>query len=212
LFNGRPLTINWVADHIPSIVEAWYSGEEGGLAIADVLLGKVNPSGKLPITFPRSTGQLPFYYDHKPTSWHRYVDQPNTPLFAFGHGLSYTKFSYSDLHVSPQEISSSGSAEVSLQVTNTGKRTGTEVVQLYIRQLYGSVTTPVEALKGFKRVTLQPGRSARVCFHITAEDLSVWNREMKYGVEPGPFTIMAASSSADIRLKGTLLVTPDHGQ
>jgi beta-glucosidase len=209
LFNGRPLTINWVADHVPAIVEAWYPGEEGGLAIADVLLGRVNPSAKLPITFPRSVGQLPFYYDHKPTSWHRYVDQVNTPLFPFGQGLSYTTFVYSDLDIMPGKIASSDTANVNLRLKNTGNRAGTEVVQLYIRDIYSSVTTPVKALKGFKRVRLQPGESAQVNFKIPPEDLSLWNRAMKQVVEPGEFTVMVGTSSADIRLKGSLWVTAD---
>lgn len=204
--NGRPLSINWVAENIPAIVEGWFGGEKGGLALADVLLGKVNPSGKLPMTFPRSSGQLPFYYNHKPTSHHNYVDEKNTPLFAFGHGLSYTSFAYSDISFSQPAIAVNGTSRVRFTLKNTGKVAGTEVAQLYIRDEVSSVTTPVLSLKGFQRIALQPGESREVTFDIGAEALSLWNREMKKVVEPGAFTIMIGSSSADIRLKGTLTV------
>lgn len=206
LFNGRPLTINWVAQNVPAILETWFSGEQGGLAIADILLGNVNPSGKLPMTFPRSLGQVPFYYNHKPTSQHRYVDESNTPLFSFGHGLSYTNFKYSELKVSPAKITSEGTATISVIVKNTGKVEGTEVVQLYIRDEISSVTTPILALKGFNRVTLKPEESGTVTFKVTSEELSLWNREMKRVVEPGEFKIMVGSSSVDIRQKGSLWV------
>jgi beta-glucosidase len=207
LFNGRPLSINWVAEHIPAIVESWFAGEKGGLAIADVLLGKVNPSGKLPITFPRSVGQLPIYYNHKPTSGHRYVDEADTALFVFGQGLSYTRFEYSGLQISPAHIPPGGKADVSVKVTNTGDREGTEVAQLYIRDLVSSVTTPNIALKGFGRITLKPGESGTVHFTLGTEQLSLWNRQMQRVVEPGQFDILIGSSSKDIRQQGTMLVT-----
>ncbi len=206
LFNGRPLAINWVAENIPSIVETWFSGEKGGLAIADVLLGNVNPSGKLPMTFPRSMGQVPFYYNHKPTSLHRYVDEKNTPLFSFGHGLSYTSFEYSDLKLSPDKIAPNRTTNVSITIKNTGKVEGTEVVQLYVRDIYGSVTTPILALKGFNRITLKSGESGTVNFKLGPEQLSLWNREMKRVVEPGEFKIMVGSSSDDIRQSTSLWV------
>ena len=206
LCNGRPLCINWVAANIPSILETWFSGEKGGLAIADILLGNTNPSGKLPMTFPRSVGQIPFYYDHKPTSGHRYVDEANTPLFPFGHGLSYTRFAYSGLQVTPSRIPVNGKATVGVTIKNTGETTGTEIVQLYLRDVIGSVTTPQIALKGFGRVTLKPGESQVVHFTVGPEQLSLWNREMKRVVEPGKFMIMAGSSSADIRLTDSLQV------
>ena len=209
LFNGRPLTINWVAENIPSIVETWFSGEKNGLAVADVLLGNVNPSGKLPITFPRSVGQIPFYYDHKPTSRHNYVDEANTPLFPFGLGLSYTTFQYSDLQITPAKIPVNGKAKISVKITNTGKVEGTEVAQLYLRDVIGSVTTPIIALKGFNRITLKPGESGVVTFEVGPEQLSLWNREMKRVVEPGEFKIMVGSSSADIRQQGSLMVSQD---
>jgi beta-glucosidase len=207
LFNGRPLTINWVAQNIPSILETWFSGEKGGLAIADVLLGNINPSGKLPITFPRSIGQVPFYYNHKPTSRHVYVDEPNTPLFPFGLGLSYTSFEYSDLQITPVKIPASGTANISVKIKNTGKVEGTEVVQLYIRDEISSVTTPVKSLKGFNRITLKPDESGTVSFELGPEQLSLWNREMKRVVEPGEFKIMVGSSSEDIRQISSLWVT-----
>jgi beta-glucosidase len=209
LFNGRPLTINWVADNIPSIVETWFSGEKGGLAIADVLLGNTNPSGKLPITFPRSIGQVPFYYNHKPTSYHRYVDEKDTPLFPFGHGLSYTTFKYSDLKVS-KKIPVNGTADISVNVTNSGAVEGTEVVQLYIRDVISSVTTPILALKGFKRISLKPGENGIVNFKLNSSELAVWNRQMKHVVEPGEFKVMVGSSSEDIRLKDSFWVTANR--
>ncbi|HVU55313.1 MAG TPA: glycoside hydrolase family 3 N-terminal domain-containing protein [Puia sp.] len=206
LSNGRPLTIDWVAANMPVIVESWFGGEKSGLAVADVLLGNVNPSGKLPMTFPRSVGQIPFYYDHKPTSGHHYVDESDTPLFPFGHGLSYTHFEYSDLQVGPAAIAVDGTAQVSVHVRNAGSVAGTEVVQLYVRDDVGSVTTPERALKGFSRVTLQPGEDKVVTFVLRSEHLSLWNREMHRVVEPGTFTIMVGSSSGDIRLTGSLEV------
>jgi beta-glucosidase len=207
LFNGRPLSIGWVADHIPAIVESWFGGEKGGLAIADVLLGKVNPSGKLPISFPRSVGQLPFYYDHKPTSSHRYVDEADSLVFPFGLGLSYTRFDYSDLRISPGSIAAGARATVSVTVKNIGGREGDEVAQLYIRDVVSSVTTPAIALRGFGRIHLKPGESGMVRFVLEPDDLALWNRQMKRVVEPGEFKIMVGSSSKDIRQTGSLRVT-----
>jgi beta-glucosidase len=206
LFNGRPLCINWVAKKIPAIVESWFLGETGGLAIADVLLGKVNPSGKLPITFPRSVGQLPYYYDHKPTSRHVYVDQDTSALFPFGHGLSYTSFQYSDLTITPARIPLNGSVNISVTIKNTGKVDGAEVVQLYIRDVIASVTTPVKLLKGFNRISLKPGESGKVQFKLNHEELMLWNRQMKQVVEPGEFKVMMGSSSEDIRQRGSFWV------
>lgn len=206
LFNGRPLTINWVADNVPAIVETWFSGEKGGLAIADVLFGKINPSGKLPVTFPRSVGQIPFFYNHKPSSKHNYIDLPNTPLYPFGFGLSYTTFEYSGMQISPETILANGSATVKVSVKNTGSVEGTEVVQLYVCDEVASVTTPVKSLKGFNRVTLQPGEIKEVSFELGSEALWLWNRDMKRVVEPGDFKIMIGSSSEDIRQLGKLVV------
>jgi beta-glucosidase len=206
LFNGRPLCINWVAKKIPAIVESWFLGETGGLAVADVLLGKVNPSGKLPMTFPRSTGQLPYYYDHKPTSRHIYVDQDTSALFPFGHGLSYTSFQYSGLEISPATIPLNGSVNISVTIKNTGKVEGAEVVQLYIRDVVASVTTPIKALKGFNRINLKAGESGKVQFKLNHQELMLWNRQMKHVVEPGQFNVMVGSSSEDIRQRGSFWV------
>ena len=203
LMNGRALCIDWVAQNIPAIVEGWFNGEKGGLAMADVLLGNVNPSGKLPVTFPRSVGQIPFYYSHKPSSYYRYVDEKDTPLFPFGHGLSYTTFAYSDLQLPATAIPSDKDFEITLKVTNTGKIAGDEVVQLYIRDEVASVTTPVKALKSFARVALRPGETKAVTFKINSQEaLAVWNRQMKHVIEPGFFKVMVGSSSEDIRLTG----------
>lgn len=206
LFNGRPLTINWIAENIPAVVESWFSGEKGGLAIADVLLGKVNPSGKLSITFPRSVGQIPFYYNHKPSSKHNYVDVANTPLYAFGHGLSYTNFEYSSLRIQPEKIAPDGTVMVKIKVKNTGDIAGDEVVQLYVRDKVASVTTPVKALKGFERISLNAGESKIISFKLDNEAFSLWNREMKQVVEPGDFLLMLGSASDDIRLSAILTV------
>jgi len=206
LFNGRPLCINWVAKNAPAIVESWFLGDAGGLAVADVLLGKINPSGKLPMTFPRSVGQLPYYYNHKPTSKHAYVDEESSALFPFGHGLSYTTFQYSDMKISQKTIPVNGSAEISINIKNSGKVEGTEVVQLYLRDVISSVTTPIKSLKGFKRVTLQPGESSTLKFKIDNQELMLWNRQMKHVVEPGEFKVMIGSSSEDIRVQDSFYV------
>lgn len=206
LCNGRPICFNWVAEHIPAIVETWFSGEKGGLAVADILLGNSNPSGKLPMTFPRSEGQIPFYYNHKPTSGHRYVDEANTPLYPFGHGLSYTRFEYSGLKISPAVIHVGQTADVQVTVTNNGAVRGTEVAQLYLRDVVSSVTTPGLSLKGFGRVDLQPGESRVVHFKVGPDQMALWNRQMRRVVEPGEFKVMVGSSSADIRLTDSLWV------
>ena len=205
LFNGRPLCINWVAKNIPSVVEAWFGGEKGGLAVADVLLGNHNPSGKLPMTFPRSTGQMPYYYNHKPSSRHIYVDQDSTALFPFGHGLSYTSFAYSNLQVSAT-VPVKGVVNINITIKNSGMLTGTEIPQLYIRDVVSSVTTPVRSLKGFGRITLEPGQSGRVTFKVNTAELALWNRQMKRVVEPGEFEVMIGSSSSDIRQKGSFYI------
>jgi len=206
LSNGRPLCINWVAKNIPAVVEAWFGGEKGGLAVADVLLGNYNPSGKLPITFPRSTGQIPYYYNHKPSSRHIYVDEDSTALYAFGHGLSYSTFAYSGLHISPLKMPANGVATIMVTVKNTGNTEGSEVAQLYVRDVVSSVTTPVLSLKGFNRLDLKPGESKTVTFKLNAAELAVWNRQMKHVVEPGEFKIMVGSASDDIRQNGSLYI------
>jgi beta-glucosidase len=203
LINGRPLTIGWIAEHVPAILEAWFSGTQGGHAIADALFGDVNPGGKLPVTFPRVVGQVPIYYNHlstgRPASDNRYtskyVDTPVTPLYPFGHGLSYTKFRLSELSLSTREIRTDGSLNVSVAVENTGERAGDEVVQLYIRDVAASVVRPVKELRRFERVSLRPGEKRTVRFTLTAEDLGFYDRRMKFIVEPGEFRVIAGTSS-----------------
>jgi len=207
LMNGRALCINWVTENIPAIVEGWFGGEKSGLAMADVLLGNVNPGGKLPVTFPRSVGQIPFYYSHKPTSYHKYVDEKDTPLYPFGFGLSYTTFKYTDLELPTTSIGMDSIFYIKMKITNTGKSAGDEVVQLYIRDVLASVTTPEKALKAFNRVHLQPGETKEVVFKLNAKEaLSIWNRQMQNVIEPGDFKIMIGSSSEDIRLNGIMAV------
>ena len=201
LINGRPLSVNYVAEHASALFEGWYLGQEGGTAFADALFGDVNPGGKLPITFPRSIGQLPAYYNHKPSAQRGYLWADNTPLFSFGHGLSYTTFEYQNMQVSPAVIKPDGQATVSVEVTNTGTRSGEEVVQLYIHDVVTErVTRPVKELKGFRRITLQPGESRVVGFTLTVEELSYLNEKMQRVVEPGIFEIMVGTSSEEVQM------------
>jgi beta-glucosidase len=197
LINGRPLSINSIQASVPAIVEGWYLGERGGVAAAEVLFGDVNPGGKLPITFPRSVGQLPAYYDHKPSRNRSYLFANSTPLFPFGHGLSYTTFRYGDLRVTPATIKAGESAKVSVTVSNTGTREGDEVVQMYIHQRVASITRPVIELRGFKRVTLKAGEKTTIELPLTADALSMLDAGMKRVVEPGMFDIMVGTSSAE---------------
>jgi beta-glucosidase len=203
LVNGRPLAIPRIADHAAAIVEAWYVGQEGGTAIGEVLFGDVNPGGKLPVTIPRSVGQLPVYYNRRPTSYRPYLDMTREPLWPFGHGLSYTTFSISDPTVTPASIAPDGHVTVSVDVANTGTRDGDEVVQLYLHDVVSSVTRPVLELRGFKRVTLAPGTRRTVSFTIGPDALSLINREMRRVVEPGRFEILVGASSASLK-KATL--------
>lgn len=215
VMNGRPLTLQWEAEHIPAIVEAWHLGVEAGNAVADVLFGDYNPSGKLPVTFPRSVGQIPIYYNHKSTGrplvehdkyTSRYLDSPNTPLFPFGYGLSYTTFAYRNVNVSPKTISGNQSIVVTVEVENTGKRSGEEVVQLYLRDDVATVTRPVKELKRFKKISLNAGEKKSVEFNLTPDDLSFYNLEMKKVVEPGTFTLFVGGNSVDC-LETTFEVT-----
>jgi beta-glucosidase len=195
LINGRPLSINYIATQVPAILEGWYMGQEGGIALARVLLGDVNPGGKLPISFPRSVGQLPDYYNHKPSRNRSYIFTPRQPLFPFGHGLSYTTFRLDQLRVEPSSIPAGGSVKVSVSVTNTGSRDGDEVPQLYIHQKVSSATRPVLALRGFARVHLQPGETRSISFTLTPDDLSIYQDQMQKVVEPGVFEVLVGSSS-----------------
>jgi beta-glucosidase len=198
LINGRPLAIPRVAARVRAIVEAWYVGQEGGTAIADVLFGDVNPSGKLPVTVPRHVGQLPVYYNRKPTSFRSYVDLARDPLWPFGHGLSYTTFAISNVSVTPKEIGPAGTATVTAEVKNTGDRAGDEVVQLYIRDLVSSVTRPTLELRGFERVSLAPGETKTVTFALGPDALALVDRNMHRVVEPGRFDVMVGTSSAQL--------------
>jgi len=215
LVNGRPLSTRWIAEHVPAIVEAWRPGERGSQAVADVLFGNYNPSGRLAITIPRHVGQLPAYYNYKPSKayWIRgekrgYVDMPATPLYPFGHGLSYTHYEYSDLRIEPAEIHTGGSVRVTVRVRNAGDRAGTETVQLYVHQTTAPVSLPVEQLRGFERVDLNPGEAKTVSLMLGPEDLQLLDRDMHWRVVPGEFEIMAGRSSQDLPLRATLQVRP----
>jgi beta-glucosidase len=216
LLNGRPLSINWVAENSPAILEAWFAGTRGGEAIADALFGDYNPGGKLPVTFPRSAGQEPLYYNQTTTGrpptiekyTSKYLDVPVEPVYPFGHGLSYTTFRLSNLRLSAPRINTSGSVEVNVDVENTGQRAGDEVVQLYIRDVAASRVRPIKALKGFSRVTLQPGERRTLTFKLTSAELGFYDEAMRFVVEPGAFKVMAGRSSADPEmLEATFEVT-----
>ncbi len=194
LINGRPLSINYIAEHVRAILEGWYLGQEGGTAAANVLFGDVTPGGKLPITFPHSVGDLPDYYNHKPSANRSYAFGTRQPLFPFGYGLSYTTFKFENLQVDPAQIRTGGMARVTVDISNTGSREGDEVPQMYIHQKIASVTRPVMELKGFDRVTLKPGKKRTVEFTITPDTLSMLDTEMHRVVEPGVFEIMVGPS------------------
>ena len=204
LMNGRPLTISWIAQHVAAVVEAWFLGSQSGNAIADVLFGDVNPSGKLPVTFARRVGQVPIYYNHKNTGrppvdslkyTSKYLDVSSSPLFPFGYGLSYTTFAYSNLRLSQRTVPMGEALRVTVDVMNSGKRDGEEIVQLYMRDEVASVTRPVKELKGFRRVALKAGEKKFVEFLLTPNDLSFYDGSMKRVIEPGWFTVMVGGSS-----------------
>jgi beta-glucosidase len=206
LINGRPLSAGYVASHVPAVLEAWFLGQEGGTAMAQVLFGDVNPGGKLPITFPRSVGQLPAYYNHKPSRNRSYIFTSREPLWAFGHGLSYTTFRIDNLRVDPPEIAPGQTATVRVDVSNTGAREGDEVPQLYVHQKVASVTRPVKELRGFRRVRLRPGEKVTVELPLGPEALSLLDAGMRPVVEPGIYELMVGPSSRDIPQRGTLRV------
>lgn len=211
LFTGRPLALSWEQANVPAILNVWFGGSEAGYAIADVLFGDVNPSGKLSTTFPQNVGQVPLFYNHKNTGrplgegkWFskfrsNYLDVSNDPLYPFGFGLSYTQFSYSDVKLSTANPKGNQSVTASVTVTNTGKAEGKEVVQLYLRDLVGSVTRPVQELKGFQKIALKPGESKTISFTITPETLKFYNYDLKYVWEPGEFEIMIGGNSRDVK-------------
>lgn len=207
LENGRPLTICWAKEHVPAILEAWYPGEFGGKAIAETLFGDNNPAGRLTITFPRSTGQLPDFYNSDPSRMEKYVDDNGKPLFPFGFGLSYTTFRYGHLAVEPPAPGSHDDVQVTVEVTNTGSREGDEVAQLYMREDVTSVETPRRSLEGFSRIHLKPQETKTVSFRIPQEQLAVWNVEREWAVEPGTFTLWAGGSS-EASLTAKFLLKP----
>jgi beta-glucosidase len=211
LFTGRPLVLKWENDNVPAILNVWFGGSEAGYAIADVLFGNVNPSGKLSTTFPQNVGQVPIFYNHKNTGrpleqgkWFskfrsNYLDVSNDPVYPFGYGLSYTSFSYSDIQLSNTSLKGKQTLTASVTVTNTGKYDGKEVVQLYIRDIVGSVTRPVKELKGFQKIELKAGETKTVSFSITPEDLKFYNYDLKYDWEAGDFEIMIGGNSRDVK-------------
>ena len=205
LENGRPLTIGWAKEHVPAILEAWYPGEFGGRAIAETLFGDNNPGGKLTITFPRSVGQLPDFYNADPSRVRKYVDDDGKPLFPFGYGLSYTSFTYAHLTAEPPAPRTEGDVAVTVDVTNTGERAGDEVAQLYLRQDTSSVETPARSLKGFERIHLAPHETKTVQFHLPLKELELWNAQGKWVVEPGGYTLWAGGSS-EAELTATFLL------
>ena len=211
LLNGRPMSINYIAEEVPAILEGWYLGEAGGTGAAEVIFGDVNPGGKLPITFPRSVGDLPDFYNHKPSANRSYEFSTRQPLYPFGYGLSYTSFQFDNLRIEPAQILAGGKAKVSVEVTNSGEREGDEVAQLYLHQKVASVTQPVMQLKGFERITLKPGEKRTVEFTVTPEMLSILNQDMHRVVEPGVFELMVGPSSNNT---GTieLTVAGVHGE
>ena len=209
--NGRPLTIQWEAENIPTIVEAWHLGSMAGHGIADVLTGKYNPSGKLTMTFPKSEGQIPIYYNHKmtgrPTSippelifYSHYMDVNNTPLFPFGYGLSYSTFEYSDIQLDKTSMKSGDKLAISVSVTNTSEVDGEEVVQLYVRDLVGSITRPIKELKGFKKIMISAGETVEVNLEITEADLSFYRKDLSFGTEPGDFHVFVGPNSRDLKV------------
>jgi len=213
LLNGRPLTIGWENENMDAILEAWWPGTRGGDAIAQTIFGLNNPSAKLPITFPRNVGQIPIYYNHKNTGRpylgptdpeqkykSKYIDVDNSPLFPFGYGLSYTTFAYSNLKISASQVKFNEKLKVTVDVANTGNYDGTEVVQLYVRDLVGSVTRPVRELKGFERVALKKGEKKTVTFEISSDDLKFYNIDMVNTAEAGAFEVfVGGSSDADLK-------------
>lgn len=211
LFTGRPLILNWEQDNVPAILNVWFGGSEAAYAIGDVLFGRVNPSGKLTMSFPQNVGQIPLYYAHKNTGrplhdgkWFEkfrsnYLDVTNEPLYPFGFGLSYTTFAYSDISLSQSSMDMQGMITASVDVSNTGLLPGGEVVQLYIRDLVGSTTRPVKELKGFERIYLQPGQTRTVTFKIAPEMLKFYDYDLQYVIEPGDFQVMIGSNSRDVK-------------
>ncbi len=210
LINGRPLTTNWISEHVPAILEAWLPGAETGNAVADVLFGDYNPSGKLCVSIPKTVGQMPVHYNRTNISYNRqYIFVDNLPLYPFGYGLSYTKFEYRNLKITPTKTEAPAQIEIEFEIGNTGEVTGAEVAQLYIRDLYASRNRPVKELKGYAKVNLAPGEWRRVQFTLSTDQLAFYNQKMDLVVEPGNFLFMIGSSSTDIHLKEEITITGD---
>jgi beta-glucosidase len=207
LVGGSAITMSGWLDLVDGVLLAWYPGEEGGHAVAEVLFGDANPAGRLPVTFPVAEGQLPLSYNHKPTGrGDDYLDLSGQPLFPFGFGLSYSRFDYSDLRITPDSIGSGGRAQVKVRVRNGGSRAGDEVVQLYLRDVLASVARPVLMLAGFERIRLAPGETREVTLPLGPEQLRMLDADMRWVVEPGTFRVLVGGSSRDIRLRGDLVV------
>jgi beta-glucosidase len=215
LMNGRPLTIGTIDEKADAILETWFLGTMAGDAIADVLFGDYNPAGKLPVTFPRAVGQIPIFYNHKNTGrpenkddkyTSKYLDVPNEPLYPFGYGLSYTTFEYSDISLSNTSVNMNDTLTASITITNTGNRAGEEVVQLYTRQLVGSMTRPVKELKGFEKISLEPGESSKVSFALTWKDLAFYNAHNEFKAEPGDFMLFIGTHSDDVMTTSFTLI------
>jgi beta-glucosidase len=207
LINGGPLSVNYLQEHAPAIVECWYLGQQTGQAVADAVFGKVSPSGKLSVTFPRSVGQVPDYYDHKPSRMRSYVLADSTPLYPFGFGLSYASFGYRNLRVSPARMGTGGTASVLVDVTNTGAVRADEVVELYVHAVVSLPVRPVEELKDFQRVTLDPGETRTVAFTLTPDKLEAYDLDMRRRVQPGDFEVLVGKSSADVLRAGLSVVS-----
>jgi beta-glucosidase len=205
LFNGSPLSINEISEKVPAVLECWYPGQEGGHAVAEVLFGDYNPGGKLPITIPRSAGHLPSYYNYKPSARRGFLFDDVSPLYPFGFGLSYTSFVFKNLRLEKKKITTKGITRALVEVTNTGRRRGTEVVQMYIRDRVSSVTRPIKELKGFRKISLEPGETKTVALEITPESLAFYDINLKFTVEPGEFEIMVGHSSRDTDLQKIVL-------
>jgi len=215
LVNGRPLAIPDLVERASAILEAWLPGEEGGVAIAEAIFGLANPGGKLPITFPRHVGQVPMFYNQKPSGgksyWYRnYVNVDSSPLFAFGHGLSYTHFDYSDFSVSCKDCSAGGTVDITVSVKNSGDIAGEEVVQLYTHDEYACLPRPIKELRGYLRLALEPGESRKVVFHLPVDQLAFYDQEMQLVVESGFIKLMIGSSSEDFRFEGGIQIIGPH--
>lgn len=212
LINGRPVSLEWISESVPAIIEAWFPSEEGANAVADVLFGDANPGGKLPITFPRSVGQVPIYYSHRPSGgrshWKQdYVETSAKPLYPFGYGLSYTSFKFDNLRLDREKVQAGDNVTIRVDITSVGERAGDEVVQLYTRQTASGITRPVKELRGFKRLTLEPGQTRTAIFELEVNQLAFYDRDRRYVVEPGTVEIMVGSSSEDIHCTGSFEIT-----